>query len=150
MYDYGDHGDYDRYPDYDGPRGGRNRSGYQYHCGGFASYDGPCGASDCGDCRNGAPPWEEQDEGDEVKTTSVTTYHVATKARGFVRVGDMVARTTGFTYEEGGRRTGYAEATERVVARAPGTDGHSPEAWAKYGALRAEQNERRRSRRNRR
>ena len=35
---------------------------YKYHCGGHANYSGPCGASDCGDCRNGAPPWEEEED----------------------------------------------------------------------------------------
>ena len=46
---------------------------YKYHCGGFSNYSGPCGASDCGDCRNGAPPWEEDDvdeDEDEENTVS--------------------------------------------------------------------------------
>ena len=33
--------------------------GYRYHCGGHSNRTGPCGASDCGSCRNGLPPWEE-------------------------------------------------------------------------------------------
>lgn len=40
----------------------QKRRTYKYNCGGFASYHGPCGASDCGSCRNGPPPWEEEDD----------------------------------------------------------------------------------------
>ena len=38
---------------------------YPYNCGGYSAYDGPCGASDCGSCRNGPPPWEEEEEENE-------------------------------------------------------------------------------------
>ena len=34
---------------------------YKYNCGGFASYSGPCGAPDCGSCRNGSPPMDSDD-----------------------------------------------------------------------------------------
>jgi len=38
---------------------------YRYNCGGHRTYSGPCGASDCGSCRNGTPPWEEEEEEEE-------------------------------------------------------------------------------------
>tara|TARA_R110000850_G_scaffold873_1_gene5032 strand:+ start:264 stop:482 length:219 start_codon:yes stop_codon:yes gene_type:complete len=38
---------------------------YKYNCGGPRAYDGPCGAPDCGYCRNGPPPWEDEDEDED-------------------------------------------------------------------------------------
>lgn len=35
----------------------RNYKTYKYNCG-----DRTCGAPDCGSCRNGPPPWEEDEE----------------------------------------------------------------------------------------
>jgi hypothetical protein len=45
--------------------------GYRYFCGGHTSRTGPCGASDCGSCRNGLPPWEEALDADEAATEFV-------------------------------------------------------------------------------
>lgn len=55
-----------------------NARSYKYNCGGFASYAGPCGASDCGDCRNGPPPWEEcpEPEFDEFDDSDVASDRV--------------------------------------------------------------------------
>lgn len=53
--------DYDRYEDYDGPRRSTRKV---YRCGGWASYDGPCGALDCEDCHPGGAAQMEEDEYD--------------------------------------------------------------------------------------
>lgn len=97
------------------------RQTYKYHCGGFSNYSGPCGASDCGSCRNGTPPWEEdegKDEG-EKQTTSRSKLVIARKARGNILPGDCVRITSGFSYIEDGPRTGYFK-WERLVGFGPG------------------------------
>jgi len=64
SYDYDDE-EYDRRQDirdeYAAEMAEEKGRTYKYNCGGASSWSGPCGASDCGSCRNGAPPWEEDD-----------------------------------------------------------------------------------------
>lgn len=95
----------------------KNRT-YKYNCGGFSNYTGPCGASDCGSCRNGTPPWEEEEE-DEEQTVSRSKLVIARKARGDILPGDCVQVTTGFSYEKDGPRTGYFK-REELVGFGPG------------------------------
>ena len=45
---------------------------YKYDCGGVRNHSGPCGAPDCGSCRNGAPPWEDDDDDDNDDEGEVT------------------------------------------------------------------------------
>jgi hypothetical protein len=97
---------------------------YKYHCGGFASYSGPCGASDCGSCRNGAPPWEDEEEDDEERSVQRTKLVIARKARGHILPGDCVRVTSGFSYLKDGPRTGYFR-HESLVGYGPG---HSDKA----------------------
>lgn len=102
---------YDHDYDYDdSPR----RSAYR--CGGFADYDGPCGASDCSRCGSGDSDEdgdEDSDEdSDEARFTERTVVRTVRKARkdayGQQMVpGDRVMVVKGFTYEIGGKRTGY-------------------------------------------
>lgn len=94
---------------------------YKYNCGGRANYSGPCGASDCGSCRNGAPPWEqdEDEDEDEEQSTQVSKLVIARKARGRILPGDCVRITSGFTYVEDGPRTGYFK-SESLVGYGPG------------------------------
>ena len=95
---------------------------YRYSCGGFASWHGPCGASDCGSCRNGAPPWEEEEE--EEEEVRRTVYRVVRKSRkgpcqvapphGRYEPGDLVRVESGFWYTPGGPRLGYFRREVRV------------------------------------
>jgi hypothetical protein len=54
-----------------------------------------------------------------VKEVRSTSYSVARKARAGVRVGDLVARTTGFDYQIGGPRLGYIKPVTRVLGFGP-------------------------------
>ena len=93
----------------------RNSRRGRYNCGGFASWDGPCGATDCCSCYPGGCDEDEPDESDEDEELVVQTikFVTARKARpafygkSEIRIGDRVRVTSGFTYEEGGPRTGY-------------------------------------------
>lgn len=86
----------------------RERShSYRYHCG-----ERTCGASDCGSCRNGTPPWEEEDEED--RTAARSRLVIARKARGNILPGDCVRITSGYTYIQNGPRTGYFRREEIV------------------------------------
>lgn len=38
---------------------------YFYNCGGPRAYDGPCGTPDCGYCRNGEMPYDDEDEDED-------------------------------------------------------------------------------------
>jgi len=135
--------DYDRMEERE-----QNRSSYKYNCGGFASWDGPCGASDCSSCRNGSDGGE--DESTEKETTQVT-FHIARTAfrttfGATVNPGDLYSRETGFTYEPGGARTGYQTPKVMPVSRPPGTVGHYPAFWARAMAKREAQLAARRAR----
>jgi hypothetical protein len=125
---YNDHCDYDYEDDarYEARMDARDEYAeekshtYKYNCGGLSNYSGPCGASDCGSCRNGAPPWEEEDEEDEEqKNVSSVKLVIARKARGSILPGDCVRVTSGFTYIEDGPRTGYYR-SEALVGFGPG------------------------------
>ena len=61
------------------------------------------------------------DEDTEIASTRTITYAVARKARPAQGIlpGDLVARTTGFSYEVGGARTRYAKPVYRLVGRGP-------------------------------
>jgi hypothetical protein len=87
MFDY-DPDDYDgAREDARAERGGRR---YRYHCG-----DATCGASDCGDCRNGDPeeaadepePEPEPEPGDRVTMENVADLPVGTVV-GWRMLGD--------------------------------------------------------------
>lgn len=120
---------------------------YKYNCGGLASWSGPCGASDCGSCRNGPAPWEEDDDDDEDdddndETAETFSLYIASRDNAYtggkaIGKGDLYERTTGFKYVDGGERTGYLDPKCRLVARAPGQWGHDADAWAS-GMLRRE------------
>jgi len=87
------------YIDYDEPRP-RSR----YRCGGYSSYSGHCGATDCETCYPGGCEEPEEEEEHEV---SKVRFVVARKARGKILPGDLVRVTSGFTYKKDGPRTGY-------------------------------------------
>lgn len=121
MYGYSRYG-YSRY-DYEDARAEyaaemaeEKRRTYKYNCGGFASYYGPCGASDCGSCRNGPPPWEEEEEEEEhdVRTVRIVIARAprseagrARREKNGIKPGDKIRVVSGFSYVEGGPRTGY-------------------------------------------
>lgn len=101
---------------------GRSHGG----CGGWSSYDGPCGATDCSNCH----PEGDGDGGE--KTTETRTYHIARTAQAGIEPGDLYFRVTGFTYDEGGARTGYLNPRKVLVANPPGHKNHNPSTWAFY------------------
>jgi hypothetical protein len=117
-------------------------SRYKYNCGGWASYSGPCGASDCGSCRNGSPDEEEEEGGSTVSRL----LHIAAKDYEYagIRRGDLYTRTTGFSYITGGKRTGYMGAERRLAERGPTQPGHDAGEWAVLMVRRAAQLKRRR------
>jgi len=128
----------------------RRRTTYTYSCGGFASYHGPCGASDCGSCRNGAPPWEmeaDEDEDDaEMTSAAAESYRLASRDISHdIRAGDLYRRLRWFSYNKGGPRTGYAVG-HYLVARGPTREHHDPQAWARGMAQRERELRRRRGR----
>ncbi len=127
-------------------RAERARTSYRYNCGGASSWSGPCGASDCGSCRNGPAPWEEdeddEDEDEDGETAETWSLYIASRDYAYtggksIGKGDLYERITGFTYVDGGERTGYLDPERRLVARAPGQWGHDADAWAS-GLLRRE------------
>ena len=71
------------------------------------SCDGEGAASGCEGCA------------DCVKDVSRTSYHTARREHHGLKVGDKYARTTGFSYQVGGARTGYDKPQVRLVARGP-------------------------------
>jgi len=148
MLDYDDYYDYDDYDERMEARAEARSRSYRYNCGGFASYDGPCGAPDCGSCRNGAPPWEEDEDGEEDETC-FSSYHIASRDYPEARIakGDLYLRTSGFTYVKGGARTRYARKKKTLMVKAPGTEGHSERDWSRFMTKREAQNQRRRARR---
>ena len=95
-------------------------------CGGWSSYDGPCGATDCSSCH------PEGEGGSEEKTTETRTYHIARGPHRGIEPGDLYVRVTGFTYDEGGARTGYLSPRKVLVANPPGHKNHNPSIWAFY------------------
>tara|TARA_R110000751_G_scaffold28003_3_gene73494 strand:+ start:19892 stop:20395 length:504 start_codon:yes stop_codon:yes gene_type:complete len=127
-------------------RAERARTSYRYNCGGASSWSGPCGASDCGSCRNGPAPWEEEEEDDEDEdedgeTAQTDALHIAARDYAYtggkrIDKGDLYERITGFTYVDGGERTGYLNPERRLVARSPANGGDA-DAWAS-GMLRRE------------
>jgi len=92
----------------------RNSRRGRYNCGGWSSFDGPCGATDCCNCYPGGCDEDEpESDEDEELTAHFTKIVIARKARpaftgkSEIRVGDRVRVTSGFTYEQDGPRTGY-------------------------------------------
>jgi len=51
-----------------------------------------------------------------VRETSSSRFVVARKARRNIQPGDLIQVTSGFTYEPGGKRTGYFREEKRLVA----------------------------------
>jgi hypothetical protein len=88
-----------------------------YNCGGWASFDGPCGALDCVSCHpEGMGEDEEREEESTPKVRTVT----ARKARyvgkpNEIRPGDRVRETSWYTYIVGGARTGYFHEYKRLA-----------------------------------
>ena len=85
----------------------------RYHCGGPGSYNGSCGATDCGTCYPGGCWDEDESESEEDEDKEHTTYTTkivtVRKARvdcqhRQILVGDKAMVTTGFTYVKGGPR----------------------------------------------
>ena len=120
MYD-----DYDRYEDArDEARAERAPRRRRYRCGGYASYTGHCGATDCDTCYPGGCGDDEQ-EVQETTTSKVVTARKARPGKGGVpeiRVGDKVRVTSGFTYKPGGERLGYLPKRYTRVAKGPAWD----------------------------
>lgn len=108
------------------------RPDYAYNCG-----DRTCGASDCGSCRNGAPPWEEECAGAEddcpgcdscLEIVESNKYVIARaprteagrkrRAANGIEPGDRICVTRGFEYQRGGGpRTRYFYG-ERLIKKA--------------------------------
>lgn len=91
----------------------------RYRCGGFASYYGPCGATDCDSCYPGGG-YDSDDAEPEEQEKVVSKVVTARKARfvgmfGEIRPGDKVRVTSGFTYQPNGPRTGYFRRYSRVT-----------------------------------
>lgn len=120
-------------PTYDEPPRTRRR---RYSCGGFASYNGPCGAEDCESCH---PHYGYEDDPEDEEEHDVTTSRVVTarKARyvgttSEIRPGDRVQVTSGFSYKKNGPRTGYLPKTYKRIFCGPNwTDEDIEEAKAK-------------------
>lgn len=96
---------------------------HRYNCGGFASYNGPCGATDCILCGSGysGEAYDAEDQEEEATSCRVVT---ACKARFIgksseIKPGDRVQVTGGFTYTRGGARTGYLRKSYRRVSKGP-------------------------------
>lgn len=98
-----------------------NRNRNRYRCGGWASYYGHCGATDCDTCYPGGC---EKDE-DRVEETSTSKRVIARKARpgngwdNEIRPGDTVVVFGGFSYIPGGPRVGYLPKTYLRIAKGP-------------------------------
>lgn len=109
------------------------RPGYFYNCG-----DRTCGAPDCGSCRNGRAPWDEECAGPEdqcdgcefCSETVQTTKRVIARAprtekgrkrreRNGIKPGDTITVESGFHYQKNGPRLGYFR-RERLVRRGQG------------------------------
>lgn len=108
------HYDYDDAP--------RTRRTHTFNCGGWASYNGPCGAYDCASCYPGGCGSENTEPEEQETRTSRTV--TARKARYVgtsreIRPGDKVRVTSGFTYEPNGRRTGYLPKRYQRIAKGP-------------------------------
>jgi hypothetical protein len=134
-------------------RAERARTSYRYNCGGASSWSGPCGASDCGSCRNGPAPWEEdeddEDEDEDAETAETFSLYIAARDYAYtggacISKGDIYERTTGFTYVDGGERTGYLDPERRLVARSPAHRRHDPIKWERAMRWRESQLKRRR------
>jgi len=94
-------------------------------CRGWADENGPCGASDCLNCYPGGDD-EDEDKDKEYETTK-SVVRVARKDRFVgkpyeIRRGDIIRVVSGFTYREGGERTGYLPKRYSRVWKGP--------AWA--------------------
>jgi len=121
---------------YDGPSPAQERRmRSRYSCGGYASYTGHCGAYDCSTCYPGGGYDEEEPEEQEALTSKTVT---ARKGRyegtaREIRPGDRVRVTSGFTYVEGGPRTGYlSKGYSRVSCGPNWTDEEKAAAKAKF------------------
>lgn len=106
--------------DYDYDRPARRNT---YRCGGWASYYGPCGATDCESCYPGGCA-EDEDREEEATTSRIVKARKARYVGTFreIRPGDKVRVTSGFNYQPGGPRTGYLPKDYHRVMKGP--------AWA--------------------
>jgi hypothetical protein len=108
------------YDDYDYDRPARRT---RYRCGGYGSYYGHCGATDCETCYPGCSDREEEEPEGKVEVFKTVK---ARKARNVgqyneIKVGDTVRVTSGFDYERGGPRIGYFRTYTRI-AKGPAWD----------------------------
>lgn len=69
--------------------------------------------------------YDYDDEEETEKEVTRTRVVVARKARGSIKPGDLVSITDGFTYEPGGKRTGYIARRSLVLVGADGTRVHT-------------------------
>ena len=101
--------------DYDRPARSR-----RYSCGGYASYTGHCGASDCSTCNPGGDPEDsDETEGEWSRTKVVTARKARNAGKPYeIRPGDRVRIEYGFTYEVNGPRTGYFK-RRTLLAKGP-------------------------------
>ena len=67
----------------------------------------------------------DRDEEETEKEVTRSRVVIARKARGSVRPGDLVQVTDGFTYEPGGKRTGYIARRSLVLVGADGDRVHT-------------------------
>jgi hypothetical protein len=99
----------------------------RYNCGGWSSYDGPCGATDCCNCYPGGVEEEPESDEDEelfVQTVKIVTVRKARPAfygKSEIRIGDRAQVTSGFTYEQNGPRTGYFR-SYTLITKGPAWD----------------------------
>lgn len=110
---------FDRYDDRDEAEYAPRRR--RYSCGGFASYNGPCGATDCRSCYPDGGQYEAESEAEERTSKVQVKVVTARKARPAlgIKVGDKVRVTSSYTYQVNGPRTGYTHSYVRV-AKGPG------------------------------
>lgn len=92
-----------------------------YRCGGYGSYYGHCGATDCETCYPGGSDREDEDREEEVVISKTRT---ARKARYIgtsleIRPGDTVRVVSGFSYKPGGPRTAYLPKSYTRIAKGP-------------------------------
>ena len=121
---------------YDGPSPAQERRmrRSRYSCGGYASYTGHCGATDCSTCNPGGGDDEEEQEEQETTTAKVVTARKARYEGTYreIRPGDRVRVTSGFAYKKDGPRTGYLPKRYHRVACGPNwTDEAKAEAMAR-------------------
>ncbi len=108
---------------YDGPSPAQERRmRRRYSCGGYASYTGHCGATDCATCYPGS--WDQDDDEERIEEATTSKVVTARKARPGntrteIRPGDRVRVTSGFAYEVDGPRMGYLPKRYTRLAKGP-------------------------------